>query len=216
MQAARGTAIDPETTAAPAGRSRARVWALFATIAATAYAVDLVTKVLALDRLEGQPDVPVVGDLLTLTLVKNPGAAFSTGTQFTVALSCIAIAATVVVLVLSLRVRSRLWAVALGLLLAGVTGNLTDRLFRDPGPMRGHVIDFLMLPNWPVFNVADVCINVAAGLILVQAFRGVRLDGTRDRDHEPDDQSGDRPGDRPDVEPDDAATASGPTAGDQR
>ena len=45
--------------------------------------------------------------------------------------------------------------------------------------MRGHVIDFLMLPSWPVFNVADMCINVAAVLILVQAFRGVRLDGSR-------------------------------------
>ena len=67
----------------------------------------------------------------------------------------------------------------LGLLLAGVAGNLTDRVLREPGPMRGHVIAFLMLPNWPVFNIADVCINVAAGIILVQAFRGVRLDGTR-------------------------------------
>ena len=50
---------------------------------------------------------------------------------------------------------------------------------RAPGPMRGHVIDFLMLPNWPVFNVADICINVAAGLILLLAFRGIRIDGGR-------------------------------------
>ena len=80
---------------------------------------------------------------------------------------------------LSRRLGSRLWAVALGLLLAGVGGNLTDRLLREPGPLRGHVIDFLMLPHWPIFNVADMCINVAAGLILIQAFRGIRIDGTR-------------------------------------
>jgi signal peptidase II len=69
------------------------------------------------------------------------------------------------------------WAVALGLLWGGVAGNLTDRLLREPGPMRGHVIDLFMVPNWPVFNIADICINVAAGLILLQTFRGIAVDG---------------------------------------
>ncbi len=153
---------------------------VFALVALTLYAVDMVTKVLAVRHLDGRPDVPLVGDLLVLHLTRNPGAAFSTGTEYTVVLSCLAAAAVCVVLYLSMSVRSVLWAVGLGLLRAGVSGNLTDRVLREPGPMRGHVIDFLMLPNWPVFNIADVCINVAAGLILVQAFRGVRLDGTRD------------------------------------
>lgn len=156
---------------------RARL--LLGGVAVVLYAVDMVTKVLAVERLDGEPDVPLVGDLLVLNLVRNPGAAFSTGTEYTVVLSCLAIVAVLVVLYLSIRVRSRLWAVALGALLAGVAGNLTDRILREPGPLRGHVIDFLMLPNWPVFNIADVCINVAAALILVQAFRGIRLDGTR-------------------------------------
>jgi signal peptidase II len=88
-------------------------------------------------------------------------------------------AAAVVVLVVAFRTRNSTWSVALGLLLAGVLGNLVDRIFRDPGPMRGHVVDFLQLPHWPVFNVADICINVAAALILVQVVRGVRLDGSR-------------------------------------
>ncbi|WP_435741527.1 signal peptidase II [Nocardioides sp. SYSU DS0663] len=153
---------------------------LAAVVFAVLYATDVVTKVLAVEHLADRPDVEVVGDLLVLHLVRNPGAAFSTGTEYTVVLSCIAIAAVVVVLWLLRRVGSRVWAVALGLLLAGVAGNLTDRLLREPGPLRGHVIDFLMLPNWPVFNVADICINVAAGLILVQAFRGVRVDGGRE------------------------------------
>ena len=117
-----------------------------------------------------------------LHLTRNPGAAFSTGTEYTVVLTCVAIAAVLVVLYLTRRLGSPRWAVALGLLLAGVAGNLTDRLFREPGPLRGHVIDFLMLPHWPVFNVADMCINVAAVLILVQAFRGIRIDGMPHRD----------------------------------
>ena len=89
------------------------------------------------------------------------------------------------VLWLSRRLGSTVWAVAFGLLLAGICGNLTDRLLREPGPLRGHVVDFLMLPHWPIFNVADMCINVAAALILVQAFRGIRLDGTRAAERRP-------------------------------
>ena len=169
---------------------RARVWRVFALVALVMYAVDLVTKIVALDRLDGRADVRVVGDLLQLHLTRNPGAAFSTGTQYTVLLSCIAIAAVIVVLWLSRRLGNLAWAVALGFLLAGVAGNLTDRMFREPGPFRGHVIDFLMLPNWPVFNVADICINVAAGLILIQAFRGIRMDGTRADGRRADDAAG--------------------------
>jgi signal peptidase II len=158
---------------------RARVWRVFALVALLFYAVDLASKIVALDRLSDGGDVRVFGDFLQLHLTRNAGAAFSTGTEYTVALSCIAIVAVFVVLWLSRRVRNVVWAIALGFLFAGVAGNLTDRMFREPGPFRGHVIDFLMLPNWPVFNVADMCINVAAGLILVQAFRGIRIDGRR-------------------------------------
>jgi signal peptidase II len=89
-----------------------------------------------------------------------------------------------VVLWFARRVGTTGWAVALGLLLAGIGGNLTDRVFRDPGPLRGHVVDLFMVPHWPVFNVADVCIDVAAGLILLQAFRNVRLDGSRGSDEQ--------------------------------
>ncbi|HQR25803.1 MAG TPA: signal peptidase II [Nocardioides sp.] len=148
-------------------------------VAAAAYALDVVTKVLAVRHLTGQPDVEVVGTWLQLTLVRNPGAAFSTGTGLTYLLSALALTAIVVVVTLSRRIRSRGWAVALGLLLAGVAGNFTDRVLREPGPFRGHVVDFLRLPNWPVFNVADICIDAAAILIVVLALRGVGLDGTR-------------------------------------
>ncbi len=177
MQAARGTSLsDPEAPDQARRRRTTLRWLLIA-VAVVGYATDVVTKIMAVERLQ-DGDVPVVGDVLVLHLTRNPGAAFSTGTQFTVALTVVAIVAVAVLLVLVRRVGSLAWAMALGLLLAGVSGNLTDRLLRQPGPMRGHVIDFLMLPNWPVFNVADICINVAAGLIIVQAFRGIRLDGT--------------------------------------
>jgi signal peptidase II len=77
------------------------------------------------------------------------------------------------------RLRDRTWAVALGLLLGGALGNLTDRLVRQPGFMRGHVVDFLELPNWPVFNIADAALTVAAVLVVVQSLRGVGTDGRR-------------------------------------
>jgi signal peptidase II len=98
------------------------------------------------------------------------------------------VAALGVVLVLGWlapRIRSRVWAVALGLLLGGALGNLTDRMLREPGPFRGHVVDFLRLPNWPVFNLADSCIVVAALLIAVQSVRAVGLDGRRAQDDQP-------------------------------
>ena len=189
MQAARGTSLtsdDPSLSSTAPSSRRRRLRALLAAIAASLYATDQVTKALAVDRLTGEPDKQVLGELLQLHLTRNAGAAFSTGTAYTEVLSILAIVAALVVIWLARRVGSTAWAVALGLLLAGIAGNLTDRLVREPGPFRGHVIDFLMLPNWPVFNVADMCINVAAVLILVQAFRGIRIDGGRHReDREP-------------------------------
>jgi signal peptidase II len=190
MQAARGTSLSHADSSVPDSQSvpsRARVRALLFAVFALLYAVDQGTKWLAVDRLTGRPDKQLIGDLLVLHLTRNAGAAFSTGTGYTGLFTCLAIAAVLVVLWLSRRVRSGLWAIAFGTLLAGIVGNLTDRIFRTPGVLRGHVVDFLMLPHWPIFNVADMCINLAAGLILVQAFRGIRLDGGR-VDRHPDDE----------------------------
>ena len=204
MQAARGASLRSSDTheAAPTGpeparRARPRCLVLFAAIALLGYAIDLATKTLAVARLSDGHVVHVVGDLLRLDLARNAGAAFSTGTSYTVVLSCVAIAAAVAVLWVARRLGSTGWAVALGLLLAGILGNLTDRVFRSPGFLRGHVVDFLQLPHWPIFNVADMCINVAAALIIVQAFRGVTVSGARtaharDRggsDQDPDDEA---------------------------
>ncbi len=137
------------------------------------------SKLLAVEHLTGQPPVPLVGDFFSLYLTYNSGAAFSFLTGHTELLTVVAAAAVLVVLWVSRRLGSTGWAIALGFLLGGVAGNLTDRIFREPGFMRGHVVDFLMLPNFPVFNVADICINIAAGTIILQALRGINVDGTR-------------------------------------
>ena len=184
MQAAPGASLISDETHPETAPQRPRQtprWlclTLVAALGAAGLVVDQVTKYLAVEHLQDR-SVALLGGLLHLTLARNPGAAFSTGTSYTPVISLIAMAAAVVVLVVAFRTRNSTWSVALGLLLAGVLGNLVDRIFRDPGPMRGHVVDFLQLPHWPVFNVADICINVAAALILVQVVRGVRLDGSR-------------------------------------
>jgi signal peptidase II len=182
MQAARGTSLtDDESSLADVRSvpSRLRIRVLLFGTFGVLYAVDQATKWLAVDRLTGKPDRDLLGDLLVLHLTRNPGAAFSTGTSHTELFTVLAVLAVLVVLWLSRRLGSRAWAIAFGFLLAGILGNLTDRIFRAPGVLRGHVVDFLMLPHWPIFNVADMCINVAAALILVLAFRGIRLDGSR-------------------------------------
>jgi signal peptidase II len=193
LQAARGASLiasetsgDP-TTGASSGddgprrprRHRLSAPALAFTVAAVALVVDQASKILAVEKLTGREPVEVIGSVLQLRLLRNPGAAFSTGASLTPIISVIAVVATVVVIVFALRVRHRGWALALGLLLAGVTGNLLDRFFRAPGPFRGHVVDFFELPNWPVFNVADMCINVAGAIFILLLFRGIHLDGSR-------------------------------------
>jgi signal peptidase II len=185
MQAARGASLNssdsriPPADRAGARRSRTRILALFVTIAVLGYVADVLSKVWAVAHLTGETPKPVIGDLLTLYLARNPGAAFSTGTSYTLVLSVLAIAAAVVVLWVARRLGSTGWAIGLGFLLAGILGNLTDRVFRSPGVLRGHVVDFLRLPHWPIFNVADVCINVAAAVIILQALRGMPVRGAR-------------------------------------
>jgi signal peptidase II len=191
MQAARGASLNSsDSTTSPGSRAdepptRKRALLVFGVIAVLGYAADLVSKVLAVEHLTGRDPVPVVGDVLTLYLARNPGAAFSTGTSYTIVLTFVAVAAGVAVLWMSRRLRSIGWAIGLGFLMAGVLGNLTDRLFRSPGVFRGHVVDFLRLPNWPIFNVADICINVAAGVIILQAVRGISVNGSRTQREDP-------------------------------
>ncbi len=183
MQAARGASLTGQAADADDDRTRrrTRARALFLGCFLLAYLLDVLSKVVAVEVLTGREPVSVIGDLLRLELTRNPGAAFSTGTSFTVVFSCLAIGASAAVLWYARSVLDPLWSAALGFLLAGIGGNLTDRILRDPAPLRGHVVDMFSIPHWPIFNVADICINVGAALILVQVFRGVGLDGGRER-----------------------------------
>ncbi len=150
-------------------------------IAVTGVALDQATKALALAHLDPQQPIQLLGGLLTLQLIRNPGAAFSLGEQFTVVFTCIAIGALIGVSCWLLpRVRHTGWAVATGCLLAGIVGNLIDRLFREPGPFHGHVIDFLQLPHFAIFNVADMYITAAAVLVIwLSLITGVSVSGVR-------------------------------------
>ncbi len=202
MQATPGASLTPEgdvpgslPDAAPrAGPGTRRRLLMFSVVAALAWAGDVATKVVAVDTLTGREPVEVVPGVLDLTLTRNPGAAFSLGTDVTALLTVVALVVVGVVLRLSVRIADRAWAVALGLLLGGALGNLTDRMLREPAPLQGHVVDFLRLPSWPVFNLADSCIVVAAVLIALQSVRGIAIDGTRAADGaDPDTQPGARP-----------------------
>ena len=154
---------------------------LFAVVALTGLALDAVTKVVAVDRLvPGQP-VPLLDGVLTLRIIRNPGAAFGTGEGITPVFALAACAVLVFVLVrLVPRIGHPAWSVALGLLCAGVAGNLVDRFVRQPGVLRGHVVDFLQLPHWPIFNVADICITSASVLIMLLAVvKNIGIGGER-------------------------------------
>jgi signal peptidase II len=175
MQAARGAAVaaEPDTPAAPRRRTR---WV--AVTALVVLAADAITKVVVVNRLSGHAPVTVIPHVLALTLTRNAGAAFSIGGGATVLFTLVAVGVAVVIARTARTLVSGGWALALGLLLGGALGNLTDRLFRSPGPFRGHVVDWLRLPHWPVFNLADSAIVVGGVLAVVLATRGIELDGS--------------------------------------
>ncbi|MBA2694849.1 MAG: signal peptidase II [Actinobacteria bacterium] len=160
-------------------RERRRNAALIVAIGAVWLLLDQASKEWAEAELTGRPPVPVLGDLLQFRLLYNPGAAFSMGTGSTWIFTVLASVVVVVLVWQSRDVETPAWRWAFGLLLGGAGGNLTDRLLRDPGPGRGHVVDFIELPNFPVFNVADIGITSAAVLIALLALRGTPLAGAQ-------------------------------------
>jgi lipoprotein signal peptidase len=205
MQATRGTALtgsqadrqesaqpaNPANGAGPAApRPRSRVGVLLI-VAAIVLAADAISKVIVVATLSGRqclngpvvpqpPPIRLLGGLLTLCESRNPGAAFSIGgPSETILYSAIAIGVIVFILRTARRIRSLPWAVTLGLLLGGATGNLTDRLLRYPGPFRGWVVDWIQLPHWPVFNLADSAIVCGGVLAVLLALRGIGIDGSR-------------------------------------
>jgi signal peptidase II len=177
-----------DSTAVEAGR-RPRTRLLIALSAAVLLA-DLVTKIVVVATIDPGADIRVLGGLLYLTQLRNMGAAFSFAEGATILFTLIAVVVAVVIVRSARRMYSTGWAVALGLVLGGALGNLIDRIFRDPGFLRGGVVDFLSVfgPDgrvWPVFNIADSAIVCGGILGALLALRGIEFDGSRAKDRAP-------------------------------
>jgi signal peptidase II len=133
-------------------------------IAAFIWALDFSTKVWALNSVSPVRPTPIIGTFLQLRLVFNPGAAFSVGTSVTFLFTILSVAAVAGIAYFAIKIINRWWSLVLAFALGGILGNLTDRIFREPSLFNGHVIDWIELPRWPVFNIADIAIVCAAVL----------------------------------------------------
>jgi signal peptidase II len=156
-----------------------RTTALLAVVAVVVLALDVATKVLVVAELEGRRTLELLGGQLLVRVSRNPGAAFSFAEGATVVFTAIAVTVVVIILRVSRRLGSLGWALSLGLLLGGASGNLVDRLFRSPGPGRGAVVDFIDFQVFPSFNVADSAITTGAVLAVLLSVRGIEIDGSR-------------------------------------
>lgn len=193
MQAARGASLTrpvasdnqpkQDTTDVPTGLSaglpRRRI-AVVVAVAVAVLALDIATKCIIVATLSPTQSIRLLGGFLHIRQDRNPGAAFSFAPGLTILFSLIAITVIVVILRSSRRIRSVPWAITLGLLLGGATGNLVDRIFRAPGLFRGWVVDWIQIPHWPVFNLADSAIVCGGILAVLLSARGIRLDGQRE------------------------------------
>ncbi|MBM7170707.1 signal peptidase II [Streptomyces sp. G44] len=178
---------EPERSGGVAGedgqrpKGRRKIAVLFV-VAAIAYAFDLISKMIVVAKLEHHEPIDVIGDWLRFNAIRNAGAAFGFGEAFTIIFTCIAAAVIVVIARLARKLYSLPWAIALGLLLGGALGNLTDRIFRAPGVFEGAVVDFIAPKGFAVFNLADSAIVCGGILIVLLSFRGLDPDGTVHKD----------------------------------
>ena len=148
-------------------------WKRLYTIAWAVWLLDYATKSWALNSLDSRNPVKLIGNFLQLTLFKNSGAAFSLAQGATIVFTIFAIVVVAAIAYYSTKITSFGWSIVLGLALGGILGNLTDRIFRAPGFFTGHVIDWIQLPNWPVFNLADSAIVVAASIAVILSIRNI-------------------------------------------
>ena len=194
-----------------------RGWVLGVT-AATVLALDLVSKIVVVATLRGEPPVKLPSGYLWLTHARNPGAAFSFAEGATVLFTAVAAVVVVVIIRTAAKLRSTAWALALGGVLGGAAGNLVDRLFRSPGPLRGHVVDWISLRTpdgrmlFPIFNLADSGIVCGGILAVLLAVLGREMDGTRAGEAPDPDPAGPDPA-GPDPAPDPAGPPDPPEDG---
>jgi signal peptidase II len=162
-------------------RRRRRAVVLLALIAALAYTGDQLTKLWVTSTMVEGQRIPVLPPLLQWYYIRNSGAAFSIGEGVTWLFTIIMTVVAVGIIVYSRRVRSLWWGAAFGLVLGGALGNLTDRLFREPSFGMGHVVDFISLPHFAIFNVADSAVVCGVVLVCLLTLTGLSPDGTRQR-----------------------------------
>jgi signal peptidase II len=190
LQATGGTTLNAdEATVSETSTDRragfsGRALAVLGGTAVAAVVLDQVVKELSTNNLvEGEP-VRILGGLIYLSLLRNSGAAFSLGSDYTWIFPLVTIAVVGWIGVMTRRLRSLPWAIALGLVLGGALGNLIDRLFRAPGVLHGHVVDMISLfgpyaEHFAVFNIADSCLSVGVALAVLLELTGRQRDGSR-------------------------------------
>ena len=147
------------------------LWGL--AVAVVSVLLDQGSKIWALGALSQGERIPLLGDALGLELIFNPGAALSLGENSTIIFTVISTAVVVGMPFLLRTTVSLPWTLALGAIWGGAAGNLIDRIFRAPGPGRGHVVDFIAYYDWFIGNVADVILFLAIIAILVLALRDI-------------------------------------------
>lgn len=155
------------------GRLRLRV-AVFVCVAAVLLLVDQLTKAWAMAALGDGKRITVIPKLLSLQLVRNPGASLGFGSNSTWVFGILAIVACIVLAVLALRSIAAAWLVTFSLAFAGAAGNLIDRVMYADGFLNGKVVDFLDY-GWSIGNVADVYLVIAAVLCVVLIAMNVPL-----------------------------------------
>ncbi|CAB4672386.1 unannotated protein [freshwater metagenome] len=150
-----------------------RSWRTLLSVAWSIWILDLATKAWAVSQLSHRDSVQVIGKFFQLTFVRNSGAAFSFATGATLLFSLFSICVLIAIIYFAPRLTSKGWAVVLGLVMGGILGNLSDRIFREPAFLRGRVIDWMQLPHWPIFNIADSAIVVASAISIVLSARNI-------------------------------------------
>jgi len=186
LQAAGGTPLTSQPAGEPdrpdetgASRSTSPRIAILLGVALLVLVLDIISKTVVVATLSDRLPLRLLGGLLTLRESRNPGAAFSIGgTSTTILFTAIAVGVVIFIVRTSRRIYSLAWAIALGLLLGGAMGNLTDRIFRSPAPFRGWVVDWIQVPHWPVFNLADSAICCGGALMVLLAARGHGIEGS--------------------------------------
>lgn len=150
------------------------------TIVVGVVVLDQLTKIWVVAALSDGP-LSIVGDAVELHLTRNSGGAFSLFTNATIVLAIVAALLSVVLMRAVRKAQDRLSVVALSLVLGGALGNLTDRVARSPGFLRGEVVDYVKVGSFPTFNVADSAITIGAILLILAALRPVPSAGADER-----------------------------------